>query len=448
MVNSFFALAMSTTAQMGAVDIDFVAYKFGAVFPAGSGGLPPQISNVSPVPATQGNLFYPATNGISFAASSSGSNIIPPSGVVLILNGINVSSDLKITGPNTNLTVTYGGLVDNRIYNGQITVTDSGGQSATFPLLFDTFSEARAVVIEAEDYNYSNGVYQLDPIPVSGLDTNGSLVNGNGIGYFGLFGTPDVDFSKPGGSYHSEYSEYRGDGDAILNRVQVTQGSYSTASRDEAADIVDTLSYVPPLRIHDTQRSQYVATNVWEYQIRLMSVGDWFNYTRVFQPANYFVYLRCGTFGSSTLYLDRVSSDPTTTNQTTVRLGTFSPDNHLMQLNYKYEPLMFASSAAVLNLSGTNTLRLTMAGTVSKDDRLVVMDYLLFVPIPEPRLSISLSGSTVNLTWPLIPFRLQTSPSVSSPVWTDVTSGIVTYLAHYGYSGPALDAGFYRLIYP
>src|SRR2546425_4422172 len=53
---SFFALAMSTTAQMGAVDVDFVAYKFAAVFPAGSGGLPPVIANVSPVPPTQGNL--------------------------------------------------------------------------------------------------------------------------------------------------------------------------------------------------------------------------------------------------------------------------------------------------------------------------------------------------------------------------------------------------------
>jgi len=41
---------------------------------------------------------------------------------------------------------------------------------------------------------------------------------------------------------------------------------------------------------------------------------------------------------------------------------------------------MSGSDLAKLSLSGTNTLRLTQGGTVSKEERQVSLDYLLFVP--------------------------------------------------------------------
>jgi len=66
----------------------------------------------------------------------------------------------------------------------------------------------------------------------------------------------------------------------------------------------------------------------------------------------------------------------------------------------------------------------------------------------EPRLSIGMTGSNVTITWPLIPFRLQSSPSLSSPVWTDITSGIVGYPDHYGYTVSPSSTSFYRLINP
>ena len=363
----------------------------------------------SRVPAARFANFHNPSTGISFTAQTFAADQINSSATKLFLNGADLSSQLVSSPNGTSINGSLPGsaLSSNTVYRARIELEDTTGlKKSTNTFWFDTFSNGYLLTtpvktIEAEDYNYSNGVYKLEPIPVSGLDTNGSSVN-LGIGYFGLFGTPEVDFSKPGGSYHFEYAEYRGEGDGMSNRVQVTQGSYSTLSRDEAADIIDTMSYLPPLRIHDTQRSQYVATNVWEYQIRLMSTGDWFNYTRVFAPTNYYVYLRCGTFGATTLYLDRVTSDPATTNQTTVRLGTFNVDNHIMRLNYKYEPLRVGSSPVVLSLSGTNTLRLTMGGTVSKDDRLVVMDYLLFVPTSDgPTLfdNFQDGNDTVNPTW-------------------------------------------------
>ena len=44
------------------------------------------------------------------------------------------------------------------------------------------------------------------------------------------------------------------------------------------------------------------------------------------------------------------------------------------------------------------------------------------VTTAEPHLSISVSGGIATLSWPLIPFSLQSSPSLSSPVWTTITT--------------------------
>jgi hypothetical protein len=57
---------------------------------------------------------------------------------------------------------------------------------------------------------------------------------------------------------------------------------------------------------------------------------------------------------------------------------------------------MSGGGPAVVNLSGTKTIRLTMDGTVSKDERVVVMDYLLFVPVAPP---VLVSSTTVNGTY-------------------------------------------------
>ena len=272
-------------------------------------------------------------------------------------------------------------LVSNTTYRAQIELSDvTGTKKSTNTFWFDTFSDAFLLnggvkVIEAEDYNYDGGVFQLEPIPVSGLDTNGVQVNGNNVGYYNTGGIPDIDYSKPGGFFNPVFAEYRN-----VDRVQITQGSYTSLSRDEAGDLNDPINYPAPFRVQDTQRSQYVATNVWEYQVRLTSPGDWMNYTRIFQETNYQVYLRCASFGATTVYLDQVTSDPKLADQTTNRLGAFNIDNHLMRLNYTYVPLMTGNSATVLTLGGTNTLRLTIGGTPIKDERLIVLDYLLFVP--------------------------------------------------------------------
>ncbi len=357
----------------------------------------PQVT--SRTPAKRFSNFQPTTIGsIGFTAQTFTADLIKNSGTKLYLNnalfatpgaGLSPSADAATIAYTTTIP-----LVANTVYSARIEVETVPGLKGTNTFWFDTFSDAYfktspVKTVEAEDYNYSDtggtpsGLWiSASPIPVSGADSTTAPINQLPAGYFdglGNFaGVQEIDYSKPGGTYHAEDAEYR-----TQDLVQITQGSYTTLARDEAGDIVDFQSNLPPQRINDTQRSQYLAAGtggVLEYQVRLTSPGDWMNYTRSFTATNYNVYLRCASFGATTVYLDQVTSNPTVTNQATVRLGSFNVANNIMRLNYRYQPLMAGSLPAVVSLSGTNTLRLTMGGTPSKDDRLIVMDYLLFVP--------------------------------------------------------------------
>jgi hypothetical protein len=52
-------------------------------------------------------------------------------------------------------------------------------------------------------------------------------------------------------------------------------------------------------------------------------------------------------------------------------------------LNYLYTPLVDdAGTPVLLNLSGTNTLRLQIAGTTAQDNRKTLLNYLVFVQVP------------------------------------------------------------------
>lgn len=401
----------------------------------------------SRVPAARWQNFFNPAAGISFTADTYAVDVINAAATKLYLNGVDVSSQLVLPANGSSISVSLPGtaLQANTVYSGRIELSDTTGlKTSTHTFWFDTFSQAFLATspiktIEAEDYNYSNGVYQLDPVPISGRDTNGTLVNGsvdaggNNLGYFGMAGTAGVDYAKPGGFYNLDLAEYRAN-----DRVQITQGSYLSLSRDEAGDIQDFLTNQPPFRINDTQRSQYAISNVLEYQVRLTSPGDWMNYTRSFAATNYHVYLRCGSFGSTTVYLDQVTTDPSVARQEAIRHGAFNVGNHIMRLNYQYEQLMYGASPAVVQLGGTNTLRLTMGGVPTKDERVVVMDYLLLVPTSD-------TPTPVAQAYPPTVFDNFGDNNDTTPAWAhyDPLNGVT--------GGPATFAatgGVYHIIAP
>lgn len=340
---------------------------------------------VTRTPSSRFANFHPVASGIQFQAATFTARQIDTAATKLFLNGTDVSASLAQLPPGgstASFATAPGTLAPNRLYAARIELQDATGTlRSTNTFWFDTFTDsfvgtAPVKTIEVEDYNYGGGLHQTRVIPVSGLDINGSLVGGNGVGYYNQIGTPDVDYFKPGGAYYPVLAEYRPE-----DRVQITQGSTLSGGRNEAGDIVDMFTQeTDPYRINDTQRSQYSTPKVLEYQVRLTSPGDWMNYTREFAPGAYNVYLRCSSFGSTTVYLDQVTSAATAPDQTTSRLGSFEVDNHIMRLNYRYIPLATGGVPVAVNLPGATTLRLTLGGTESKDNRLVSMDYLLFVP--------------------------------------------------------------------
>jgi hypothetical protein len=259
----------------------------------------------------------------------------------------------------------------------------------------DTFSDAylssNAVkTIECEDYNYSNGVFQLDPIPVSGLPTNGNpQVNGEGVGYFDsgdmiwlTIGTSGVDFLTAQATPKSDWDDYRPN-----DPVMTGEGIRQEIQDDLHPDTFPPWDPVnnPDTRPNDNTRQKYAAKGLVEYLVINTHAGDWLNYTRSFTSSlsNYFALLRVSSYSSTTVTLSEVTSDPTQTNQSVSNLGTFSVPNQICQSNFSYVPLLDTNGMGVIvNLSGTNTLRLTMGGKAGDGsyNNVMALNYLLLVP--------------------------------------------------------------------
>ncbi len=384
-------LSFSRNGTAGVTDVTIDNFYAGATDPntAPAPALAPTLAGtpvvVTRTPAKRFANFHPVADGIKFQGRTFGGGQINASATKLFLNGVDASDSLAplpANGSTVNFQTAGGTLKANTLYSGRIELQDTTGTlRSTNTFWFDTFTDAfvgtaPVRTIEAEDYNFGGGQWITGNIPVSGVNINGAEIGGGGVGYYNLTGTPEVDYFKPGGAFRAVLAEYR-----IEDRVQITQGAAFISGQSDACDILDAVTQSnDPFRRNDTQRSQYLAANVLEYQVRLTSVGDWLNYTRAFAAGNYNVYLRVGSFGTTQVHLDQVGGDTTTTNQTTTRLGSFEVPNNLMRLNYRYVPLTSGGSPAVVSLSGNSTLRLTLGGTAPKDDRLVSLDYLVFVP--------------------------------------------------------------------
>lgn len=365
----------------------------------------PQVTARTPV--TRFTNFHPASQGITFTARTFTTNHINTAATKLYLNGVDKSASLVTplppNGAEASFATASGAIESNTVYEARIELSDiSGTLKSTNTFWFDTFTEtgvASLVTVEAEDYNHSGGMYLMSPIPPSGYDTNGVGVNGNGVGYVDLMGFSGIDFFDLRTTPEGGWNDYRS-----FDAVGTLQGNREDIS-DSLHPDPTTPPWNDPARPNDTTRAVYRALGMKEYQVARTQSGEWLNYTRDFPQGFYKVFLRAGSFGAQDVILSKVDGDITTTNQTTTDLGVFPVGNQFMRLNYLYTPLMKGSSPAVVELGGTNTLRLTIGGTAGKDDRLLFLNYLLFVPTTAPDLSTLFD-----------PFA--DGNDNSSPVWT------------------------------
>jgi hypothetical protein len=74
---------------------------------------------------------------------------------------------------------------------------------------------------------------------------------------------------------------------------------------------------------NDTPLQKFVALGLPDYQVHHTEGGEWLNYTRLFSPGRYYVYLRLSSFTAQEVLFDEVTGDRTVANQTTVPVGKF-----------------------------------------------------------------------------------------------------------------------------
>jgi len=443
-------ISYSRNSDVGSSDVTIDNYYAAATDP--NLAAPPALMHPIPgtpivetrVPAGRWQNFYNPASGISFVAKTYATNLIDSSATKLTLNGVDFSSQLTLS---TNGTVLTGGLPgsalkSNTLYSAQISLADTTGlKTCVNTFWFDTFSDAYLAsgpvkIIECEDYNYSNGLFQLDPIPVSGLPTNGLVqVNGDGVGYYDAgdlvwltAGTEGVDFHTAQGTPSSGWDDYRPN-----DPVMTGQGIRQEIQDDPHPD--NTPPWLPPTdsydRPNDNTRQKYAAEGLVDYLVIRTHAGDWLNYTRSFtsSSSNYLAFLRVGSFASTTVTLGQVTSDPSQTNQSVSELGTFSVPDQIRKSNFTYVPLLDTNGVSpTLSLSGTNTFRLTMGGTAGDGsyDRVVALNYLMLVPVQTTQVTV------------------QSSPTVTGPYADDPTAtvNVATRTITIPTAGPSR---FYRL---
>jgi hypothetical protein len=407
-------LAFSRQGNTGVADMTLDNYYAGAKDP--NLATPPALSHPVPgtpvvaarVPAGRWQNFFNPSTALGFTANSYSTNVISAAATRFYLNGQDLSSRLNLSTNGTTISgsLPTSVLTSNQLYSAAIIVSDVAGlKSSTNIFWFDTFSDAYLLssavkTVEAEEYNFNGGSHQLDPIPVSGIDTNGAQVNGAGVGYYDLVGTADIDFLNHNAGPDANFSAFRSS-DAVrtLNGglIGIDDGNHAT-------------EYDPG---SDNIRSPHAAAKLLEYVVARTEPGEWLDYTRKFSSGLYAAYLRYSSFGATSNELYLVTSDPGKTNQTTVKLGTFAIANNMRWVNYLYTPLHDDTGAApLLNLGGTNTLRLQIAGTAGEDNRKAMLNYIMFVQIPiaavssstvagpyvpEPNANVNLNARTITV---------------------------------------------------
>lgn len=336
----------------------------------------PQV--VTRTPVARAANFHPAASGISFNARTFTANPIKASATKLYLNGKDVSASLAplpADGNNLNFATAPGTLAANTVYAARIELEDvSGALKSTNTFWFDTFTDAYisaapALTIEAEDYNFSFGQFIPPPIPVSGQKADGTDVNLN-VGYYGMAGIPSFDYNDVRTTPEGGWGDYRGAdnvGTVLGNRGDLQDGW--NAATDPAWS-----------RPNDTIRQKYSALGLKEYHVTRTQAGEWLDYTRAFGGRSYKVYLRCGSYGAQDVGLNAVTVNPMDYSLAAYPLGLFPVPNHMARFNYRYVPLSAWGYPSVLHLDGEQTIRLSVLGSVGKDDLLLQFNYLLFVP--------------------------------------------------------------------
>jgi hypothetical protein len=326
------------------------------------GGSVPPNRTINFQTPTYANPFVSTSASFSFTASSSAS-AIQTNGILVLLNGVDVSSQLVVSGSTSNCAVSFTGLAANADYNAyaQVPTVDGGCVNGTW--FFGTYSQGN-YTFEAEDYDFSGGQFYDSPILSSAPGPNNYFGNTNGI---------------------LEIDEHV----AVVDSNAVY--AYRPVTNHTATLVADDI-------LRQTYLDAEVADpSVTDYKAGFLYAGSWLNYTRHYPAGNWNVYARLSGGGAFSATLGKVTNGIGTSNQTIQTLGTFTGAGSSFT-SYDFIPLVDASGNLVtVSLTGAQTtLRATTGGGCD-------MNYFMLIPaVGQLTVTPSKSGSNFVLTFPTV----------------------------------------------
>lgn len=373
----------------------------------------PSIGNIYP----NGTNQFQSSGSLSFTASSAAG--ISSNSISVQLTGTNLFGQVFTTNLSAGNGLTFSGsmaswnaslnLAANTFYSAVITATSLNGEQTTFTVTFDTVNPS--MTFEGEDWNYTDA-----NSGTAGLFINNPQTNG----YANLPSTPGVDF----------------------NNVNTNQGSPTYRPFGLATE-----------NCNDTKRAQYATLQ--DYDVGNVSAGDWANYTRIFSPGVYNIYMRAANGGgtnqsysdSASLYL--VTSTATTTNQTTLKMGTFSVPATGGWQTYTDVPLIDPDGNYAEFVGGSQeTLRIAIDNGYCNQNYYLLVPAESVLPVNPPRLYVAQSGTNTVISFlsrTNTTYVLESTTNLTIPTWTPVSTNSGTALWMSITNGIGSGAEFYHL---
>jgi hypothetical protein len=300
------------------------AFLDDAVLNQVSGFVPPVITNLFPV----NMIFVNPSNGITFNVNSPSGLTINTNGIHLVVNGVDVSGSLVISGSPSSKNAAYHGLQSNLTYTVSISVTDASNLTASASTYFETTwvgVPAYTYLWEAEDWDFTIGTNSGLYVDFPNLCNACCQTNC----YFGQVGTEFVD------------------------ELNVHYGPYHVYRPDDFEGTAQSGDYTRP--------NLYAADRT-DYCINPFNSTEWVNYTRDWPNSTNWIIARLATdVGlSGSLTLSVVNPDLTTTN-----LGTFTINGGLGWTTYEFVYLKDTKGNNVnVILNGKETLQVTSGGNL------------------------------------------------------------------------------------
>jgi hypothetical protein len=350
---------------------------------------PPAITSVYP----DGLQPFETTNKLAFGVTSQLSTV-SPNNIQVTLNGINVSSQLSVSGNSTNWSVSLP-LSQQAYYSLVITATDAAGHANTYTESFDNFSQ-NDLMVEADEYDFNGGQFIDNSIETA---TNYYATNS----YY-----PWPDFVDDGpanvANYGVDYTTVNTNtGELFYYRYDDAAGTqlssdflrnkfYNSGQDDATGPSPEPASY----------------TNN-DFNIGWWNPGTWLNYTRTFPTNNYYVYGRlAGGVPYTGTTLSLVTLGQGTTSQTTQPLGSFSDPNANGFQTWHWVPLQNGGTNVICSLAGVETLKATAGPGAASGN--VNAHYYMFVPVVSTLPTFPVNAS-VNANIISIKFQTQNGHS-------------------------------------